>query len=319
MLGRPFLRRHFRTVVDAGPARMGGSPTGEGAMTTMTAREETLKAFDTARGEIDRQIKYYKPRKTISKCASIAFRIVAAACFLAGSLVPLLAPLQKPDDANYALGYFFLGLAGLLVVLDQFFLGSRSWSRYTKAYLKLGFLASVVVFEKKRFELVAPDDASAAEKMEAALNRIAECRALYQSIVNEETGAWETELGAAISAFQTQLAAVRTQAAIEEKAAQAAAPAGVVEVTVTGAGKTIASVGLSVGDGPPRPLSRPFAGPFVFDVPAGLRKARLVWALERDPKTTFSKEMAVSVKAGEIARLSIAVDTVGKARPLTEA
>ncbi|MEW6630190.1 MAG: SLATT domain-containing protein [Pseudomonadota bacterium] len=281
----------------------------------MTTRGAVLSLFDKAKEEIDNQAKYYKDRQAESRSDSVWPRTAATFLFVIGSITPLTVPffgkiklpfLDGFGELILPLGYVFLALAGLLLAIDQFFSRSKSWSRHTKAYLKLTFLSDVLAFEKSCFELTAPNEASAHEKLEMTLAKIAEYRAAHHAIVNDETGIWETDLAAAIAAFQTQVtnAKAAVQAAAEQKPPQTAV--GTVEVDIEAElSDKLASASLSVGDGQARSIETPFKGPFVFDnAPAGPRRIRLAGMLRGD-NAPFLKEIAVKVLADDITRVSL--------------
>jgi len=278
----------------------------------MATRDAVLSLFDTAKDEIDKQAKYYKERQSDAKWVSIGLRLLTAVFFALGSVAPLAAPFL--EEGKYAAastvlqaGYGSLAVAGLLLVLDQFFLSSKSWSRHTRAFLKLDFLSQALAFEKSCFELMAPDEATAHEKLDATLAKIAEYRAAHHAIVNDETGIWETDLAAAIAAFQTQVTSAKTGAQVAAEQKPAAVAVGTVEIGIEAElGNQIDSASLSIGDGQARPIGPPFTGPFVFEnVPAGSKRIRLAGTLKGD-KAPFLKELAAKIQADDITRVSLA-------------
>jgi len=274
----------------------------------MASAQDIEILFATGIGEIEKQIKYYENRKEIARWASYLFRCIAAFSFVIGTLVPLLVPLKWPTQDSstlLAVGYIFLAASGISIVLDQFFLGSRSWTRYTLSYLKLGHIRDALQFEKSIFPLLDPGDPVALDKLTAALGKISQIRFQQQKIVEDETIAWDTQFNEAISAFSKRL----DTAALEAKNSLTSLKFGGIEISLSASKQEdIESASIAIGSRDFVDLSPPYTRKMGFQaVEPGVTKISVRWK-KKGLSEQYSDENLVTVKSGEIVKFSVSLD-----------
>ena len=190
---------------------------------------------------------WYLQKRVSKKFAGRALRIFAILMTAAAGLVPVASQLWQADGKPIiAPGYspLFLGLAGLLILLDKFLGCTNAWLRYLSASQKIGNLLRTFRFDwEAELAAIGMKDLTT-EQVQQMISR---CRSLVvdvDRVVSEETQAWVNE-------FKTILKQV-DQAARE---APKQAPLGGIDVEVTNGDQVTGNWNLKIDGGVLKPHS----------------------------------------------------------------
>lgn len=172
--------------------------------------ESYQKVFDSTLGFIDENIDYYQYRIKWRRRMSWVVRGLVLVTLIVGILLPIYAaglPEDPSGPSKFQLsmfGYYVIVLGGLIFAIDQTFLITKSWMRFTVTMISL---------QDVKKDFVDSWDQSfhkAAEKSEenfkAALTLGSEYKDKAQILVEQETNQWVQDLTAAMTSLEQRIA-----------------------------------------------------------------------------------------------------------------
>lgn len=215
--------------------------------------QASLRAMlDYAEKSAKDAIHWYWDKKRWKAISSRAFRLGAILTTAAAAMIPVISatgwlqPASVTDSNLWTLrmnqiGYLCLGVAALCVALDRFLSGSSSWIRYVTTATAIQNALERFRLDWDRQTAALAGRAPEGEELIALINRITEFSATVRTLVEEETKAWAVEFQVNLAEFEKS--SEKAREALQQSsadAAAAAAKAGGIELTVSGAGAAAA-------------------------------------------------------------------------------
>jgi hypothetical protein len=215
-------------------------------------------------------------------------------------------------------GYALLIVAGLFVAVDQIFLASKNWSRFTLAGLAITLERQLLEIELSRF-VKTTSDAIAGEKTELVHATAQKAREKVAAIIKQETEAWASALDQASARLEELIKGATSEARKDvdkERAGQDAAAqqqTGAIQVEFVNPERVSSSLVVSVGD-MVRPVGK-LTSKVVFEKqPVGLRRVRLSWSASGG--TAGEMEEVPDVKPNAVSVVKFQLPQTGATPPL---
>jgi hypothetical protein len=141
------------------------------------------------------EIEYYYRGKKQKRILSGTIKILTGIFFTLGLLSPLLNNIEEIKNLNIDLlnwGYIFIGLTGILYLIDNLFTGSSGHIRYVTTQLRLE--KEITLFRISWNRLLANDE----KNKSVYFDVLTSFSSTFYQIINEETAQWSAEIEAAL-------------------------------------------------------------------------------------------------------------------------
>lgn len=191
---------------------------GQRAISLRLLREYTI-------GEAQKAIEWYDQSRPSQKLYARLFRGLAIVLMGFAGLVPLFGKWTEADGKpglDPILTGIFVGIAGILLLLDKFYGFSSAWVRYMKADQQLSQILKMFRFDYDETKMSWATAGPTTEQTEACLSLCKTVVMQVDAVVQRETEEWVTE-------FQNAL----KQIDAATKAVAPRKPAGAIAVTLT--------------------------------------------------------------------------------------
>lgn len=240
-------------------------------------------------------------------------RAAALAALAAGMLLPILAPGQHTvfgiggTGAELALVAVITG--GLIMLADQLFNVSRSWTRLMLAELKVKTVRDNLEMEwaKRRPAINAGNAATEGialiELLDAALTE-------GSAVMVAQKQSWADELDEASAALRSQLESHRGSLAqtVQQQREEAARPTkGAVNITIDKPAELRGAIKIKVDGDEKASVPSPAAVLSVGNLDVGLRMIELVSERNATPPVPFSASQSIKIEPGAVATMAVRV------------
>ena len=245
---------------------------------------------------------------------AFALRFLAWIAVGAGLLLPLLfrgdAGALGTEASGLELAYIAVMVGALLLMADQVFNVSGSWSRLMLAALQVRKVLFDLDFAWTKLRALVANDADAMAHGPALVDLLHKAKTETHAIMETQKRDWVTRLEEGAAALSAALERERTRLAarIQETSAKAAMPStGAIDVTIDKPGDLKGAVKILVDGEEKGGSAAPAARLSVGNIPAGQHVVAIHAERNATPPAPFVFSQSVQVQAGASATLAVTV------------